>query len=203
MTHGARLNRTPPSNFRGERHGRHKEKFYYRGTCWSPSPFPTHPLTTSAGSSPASIKPRAHSNGHNVIEPFPPAWALHFRRREEEITARLPVGHDRDKCRRPGDYPSSPPDNFQVAFPSALPTCYRFCKWAQKHLARRDPRPWRRHPRFRRPPYRLPAIEVRSKRGRLDLHLTAHCRFYGIHLRRKSVSLLTLLSLISIVRQSL
>lgn len=83
------------SNFRGERHGRHKEKFYYRGTCWSPfdgaarsSPFrPTLSLTTSAGSSPASIKPRAHSNGHNVIEPFPPAWALHFRRREEEITA--------------------------------------------------------------------------------------------------------------------
>lgn len=41
---------------------------------------------------------------------------------------RLPVGHDRDKCRRPDDYPSSAPDNFQVAFPSALPTCYRFCK---------------------------------------------------------------------------
>lgn len=34
MTHGVRLPRALPSNFRG---GRHKEKFYYRGTCWSPS----------------------------------------------------------------------------------------------------------------------------------------------------------------------
>jgi len=83
MTHGTQPSRALLSNFRGKHHGRHKEKFYYRGTCWSSSdvrrraassPFrPTLPLTTSTGSSPASIKPRIHSNGHNVIEPFPPA----------------------------------------------------------------------------------------------------------------------------------